>query len=81
MRKTGSQYAVIFEFNEVPIHHNHSFGVLQRFNDSALNFQLRIGERSGLGQETYLPPGEDHKPDGVLETYSFNSGVSLQSTS
>jgi FAE1/Type III polyketide synthase-like protein len=30
------------------------------FSEKAMQFQERIMEKSGLGDETYLPPGEAH---------------------
>ena len=33
---------------------------VQCFNQEALDFQARVLERSGLGEETYLPSGAPH---------------------
>lgn len=51
----------------------HNCDVLQCFNEDALAFQLRIGTRSGLGEETYLPSGKQNEPVLLLMPYSCNS--------
>ena len=33
----------------------------QVFGEKAMTFQERIMEKSGLGDETYLPPGEPNR--------------------
>lgn len=38
--------------------------LMQKFTEKSMEFQRKIIERSGLGDETYLPEGEE-KPQGL----------------
>ena len=46
---------------------------LQRFGPEALEFQEKIIERAGLGDETYLPQGELYRP---MHTIAHTKGPS-----
>lgn len=41
---------------------------LQRFNEDSQDFQARLIKRSGLGDETYLPPGLSSSPLDITMT-------------
>ena len=51
-----------------------SFCDLQRFGPEALEFQEKIIERAGLGDETYLPQGELYR---LMHTLAHTTAPSL----
>jgi hypothetical protein len=45
--------------------HSHHFLILQKFTPESINFQSKILARSGLGDDTYLPPGLAQQPPAI----------------